>query len=96
MSLLSQASNTFQIVLNDFNLLQILSLLLVLVHPGHLAHPLTGIKTEITYKVETKQHMLTLMLQRMLSKHTGGPCCPVAPLGPGIPTWPYEEKRIYY
>lgn len=28
------------------------------------------------------------VLQRMISKHTGGPCCPEAPLGPGIPTWP--------
>ena len=52
--LFSHASNKFQIVLNDFNLLQILSLLLVLVHPGHLAHPLIGTKTEITYKADTK------------------------------------------
>lgn len=54
MPLFSQASNKLQIVLNDFNLLQILSLLLVLVHPGHLAHPLIGAKTEITYKADTK------------------------------------------
>lgn len=58
--LISQA-NTFQIALNYFNLLQILSLLSVLVHPGYLARPIVGTKTEITYEAETKYNILRLI-----------------------------------
>lgn len=53
MFLLSQVKMNFK--LSEFHLLQSPFLLLVLVHPGHLAHPWIGMKTEFTYKIESKQ-----------------------------------------
>lgn len=82
-----------------FYLLVNLFLLLVLALPVHLALPLkrTSLnKLKESFECGQKYFQQSIEKSHLSETLTGGPCCPIGPLNPGRPTWPWEGENITY